>query len=168
MLNVINNPKRENMKDTQKVIGILNDLIRINNDRIVGYEKAIKDSSYDANYDLLFDQMIEQSDIIIQDLKNEVQSIGGEDAADHTTNSGKIYHLWMDIKATFAGKSETSILDLCEFGEDAAQKAYKEALASAGEIPDRTRIMLLSQKDELKESHDLIKAERDLHKATQA
>ncbi len=167
MINVINKPKRKNMKDNQKVINILNDLIRINNDRIEGYEKAIKDSSYANNYDLLYDQMIEQSDNIILDLKNEVQSIGGEDAGGDTTNSGKIYRLWTDIKATFTGKSETSILELCEFGEDAAQKAYKEALASAGEIPDRTRIMLLSQKDELKESHDLIKVERDWQKATQ-
>ena len=29
--------------ENEKVIGILNDLIRINNDRVVGYEKAIEE-----------------------------------------------------------------------------------------------------------------------------
>ena len=29
------------MEKNEKVVGLLNDLIRINNDRVVGYEKAI-------------------------------------------------------------------------------------------------------------------------------
>ena len=44
--------------------------------------------------------------------------------------SGKIYRTWMDVKAAFARKERLSVLEACEFGEDAAQRAYEAALAS--------------------------------------
>lgn len=144
---------------------VLNDLIKINNDRIEGYEKAIKDSQPNTNYDELFNRMIQQSSVIRQELLNELMRIGGESETDSTTNSGKIYRAWMDVKSAFTGKSEKSALELCEFGEDAAQKAYKEALSSE-DISSETRELLLRQKAELKESHDIIKAERDMYKVT--
>ena len=153
------------MEDNQNVIDTLNDLIKINNDRIEGYEKAIKDSLPDTSNDILFNEMIAQSNSLRQELIEEVRHIGGESATDDTTNSGKLYRFWMDVKSAFTGKSETSILELCEFGEDAAQKAYKEALAEAADMSDGTRSLIMMQKDELKESHDLIKAKRDMHKA---
>ena len=142
---------------------VLNDLIKINNDRIEGYEKAIKDSQTDTVYDELFNRMIQQSSIIRQELSNEIRRMGGESETDGTTNSGKIYRAWMDVKSAFTGKSEKSALELCEFGEDATQKAYEEALSSE-DIPIETRELLLRQKNELKESHDIIKAERDMYK----
>jgi uncharacterized protein (TIGR02284 family) len=89
--------------------------------------------------------------------------MGGESETDSTTNSGKIYRTWMDVKSAFTGKSEKSALELCEFGEDAAQKAYEEALSSE-DISNETRELLSRQKNELKESHDIIKAERDMYK----
>ena len=138
-------------------------VIKINNDRIEGYEKAIKDSQPDTNYDELFNRMIQQSSIIRQELSNEIRRMGGESATDGTTNSGKIYRTWMDVKSAFTGKSEKSALELCEFGEDAAQKAYEEALSSE-DISNETRELLSRQKNELKESHDIIKAERDMYK----
>ena len=153
------------MEDNQNVIDTLNDLIKINNDRIEGYEKAIKDSLPDTTNDILFNQMIEQSNNIRQELIEEVRRIGGESATDDTTNSGKLYRFWMDVKSTFTGKSESSVLELCEFGEDAAQKAYKEALADAEDMADGTRTLIMMQKDQLKESHDLIRTKRDMYKA---
>ncbi len=35
------------MENNEKIIDVLNDLVRINNDRIKGYEKAIEDSKND-------------------------------------------------------------------------------------------------------------------------
>jgi len=73
----------------------------------------------------------------------------------------------MDIKSTFTGKSETSVLELCEFGEDAAQKAYEEALKSDAEMPPVIRELLVNQKEQLRRSHDIIKNQRDLHASIQ-
>ncbi|MEO6905273.1 MAG: PA2169 family four-helix-bundle protein [Ginsengibacter sp.] len=150
------------MENNEKVIDVLNDLVQINNDRIKGYEKAIDDSkNEELGYDSLFSQMIHQSEEYKHELIAEIQRLGGEADESSTTNSGKIYRAWMEVKATFQGHTDKSALELCEFGEDAAQKAYKDALSTDGLTS--TAIELLStQKAELKESHDVIKKNRDM------
>ena len=149
------------------LIDVLNDLIQINNDRIEGYEKAIEDTrSGDSDYESLFNQMIQQSSGYKQELINEVRRIGGDPEWNSTTNSGKIYRMWMDVKSAFTWKTDQSALELCEYGEDAAQKAYNEALNSSDIILDDTRELIRKQKSQLKESHDIIKARRDMEKAT--
>ncbi|MBA2499590.1 MAG: PA2169 family four-helix-bundle protein [Chitinophagaceae bacterium] len=141
---------------------VLNDLIRINHDRIAGYERAIKESK-DLDVDLkgVFSRMGEESTLYVSELNEEVVKLGGEPATG-TTNSGKIYRAWMDVKATFTGKDREAILGSCEFGEDAAQKAYKTALESDDLTPE-TRQLVTNQKTSLKASHDLIKRYRDMH-----
>ncbi len=148
----------------EKLEEVLNDLIEINNDRITGYEKAI-DEAKDIDVDLkaTFSKMADESRKYKAELVNAVTSLGG-DPATGTTNSGKIYRVWMDVKATFSGNSRQSVLENCEFGEDAAQKAYKMALASDAEMDADTRQLITSQQASLKTSHDLIKKYRDAHK----
>jgi uncharacterized protein (TIGR02284 family) len=156
------------MENNKKVIGIINDLIQINNDRIVGYEKAIDElKDEDADLKTLFHRYTQDSKQFLTELTHEVSRLGG-DPSDGTTNSGKVYRVWMDLKAAIAGKDRKTILDNCEFGEDAAQKAYKEALASDAEIPVETRQLITSQQASLKTAHDLIKNYRDAHKAVNA
>src|SRR5215831_16197561 len=133
-----------------EIINVLNDLVQINNDRIAGYEKAIKDSKpEDAGYHSMFRRMIDESSKYKMELINAINSLGGQAEIRSTTNSGKVYRLWMDIKSTFTGKSETSVLELCEFGEDAAQKAYEEALKSDTEISAPVRELIVNQKEQL-------------------
>lgn len=139
---------------------ILNDLIQINNDRITGYENAIKELTAEDN-DLrsLFSEMIMQSNRHKAELIQEVQVLG-EDAETGTTASGKIYRAWMDLKAMFTGHDRETVLSSCEFGEDAAQKAYKTALETEG-LSSNLRAIISEQKVGLRESHDQIKALRD-------
>lgn len=139
---------------------ILNDLIQINNDRIKGYERAIEElKSEDADLKSLFVRMISESHTYKMALATEVQALGDE-IEDGTTNSGKIYRAWMDVKAVFTGHDRKTILNNCEFGEDAAQKAYKTALAEEGLSAD-LRELITDQKAALRISHDEIKALRD-------
>ncbi|MCW3093569.1 MAG: NAD-dependent aldehyde dehydrogenase [Ferruginibacter sp.] len=154
------------MENTKETIDILNDLILINNDRIAGYEKAMeelksKKDTDDEDLDLtvLFEKMIDDSREIRNALGKEVQVLGGE-MAEGTMTSGKIYRAWMDVKSVFTGKDRQTILENCEAGEDAAQKAYKAALDNE-ELPHFLREMIHDQKDLLLESHDEIKALRD-------
>ena len=143
------------METTSKEI--LNDLILINNDRIVGYEKAMHElKEEDADLKILFLDMIDESRNYKMELATEVIA-GGEDADNGTTNAGKIYRIWMDVRAAFTGHDRKAILSNCEFGEDAAQKAYKMALDSDN-LPAYLRVMLEEQKQSLKLSRDQIKA----------
>ncbi|WP_018629108.1 PA2169 family four-helix-bundle protein [Niabella aurantiaca] len=141
---------------------LLNDLIRINNDRIAGYEKAIAalKSGQDQDLRALFSKMITTSHDHNTDLSKMVSFIGGEPATG-TTGSGKLYRLWLDVKSVFIDISDRgSILIHCEQIEDAVQSAYKTALNEPG-LPDELFSLLSAQKTALSESHNQIKALRD-------
>src|SRR5690349_8322926 len=149
----------------EKIAAILNDLIRINHDRVVGYEKAIEElKDSDADLKALFNRYIGESRQYAQELTTEVTRLGG-DPADGTTNSGKIYRVWMDLKSAIAGKDRKAILDNCEFGEDAAQKAYDTALNADVELEPSIRDLVVRQKATLKVGHDEVKRLRDLQAA---
>lgn len=149
----------------ETMISVLNDLIEINNDRVRGYEKASEETkALDVDLQAYFSKLANDSRSNTAELSQEVRRLGGEPATG-TTNSGKIYRAWMDVKATFTGHDRTSILESCEFGEDAAQKAYREALSSDADMSTETRQLITSQQSSLKEAHDHIKKYRDLHKA---
>ena len=91
------------MINNEATIEVLNDLILINNDRIDGYSKAITEvRGKDQILDDLFEQMSMQSRHFKAALTEEVSVLGGEPVTDGTTNSGKVYRVWMDIKAAFS------------------------------------------------------------------
>ena len=149
----------------ERTAEILNDLIEINNDRVRGYEKASKETNTkDADLRSLFDDMATDSRRYANELSRFVRE-RGETPSDGTTLRGKLYRAWMDVKATFSGSDRKAILASCEFGEDAAQKAYKDALASDAELPAEVRQVIVDQQSNLKQSHDRIKKMRDAQPA---
>ena len=156
------------METNEKLIEELNGLIEINNDRVNGYEKAIEETKdLDMDMRAIFRSMANDSSAYSNELAAVVSGLGGT-PADGTTNIGKVYRVWMDIKTTFTSHDRQSVLELCEFGEDAAQKAYKDAIASDANMDVDTRQLITGQQAKLKTSHDLIKKYRDAHKAVNA
>ena len=152
------------MKANDKTSEILNDLIQINNDRVAGYEKAANETDIkDVDLRSLFSELAADSRRYANELGKYI-SITSE-PAESTTFRGKIYRTWMDVKATFAGHDRKTILASCEFGEDAAQKAYDAALASDAKLPVEVRQLIMDQKTSLKKSHDRIKRMRDIQPA---
>jgi len=153
-------------QDKEQTIDILNDLIRINNDRIEGYRRAISEAG-DLNIDLraAFVNFISDSESYREELAEKVRALGGHASDDSTTFSGKIYRMWMDVKATFSGSDRKSILESCEFGEDAAQKAYQHALEEGVGMSPDVFTMISEQKDALRQAHNMIKNYRDLHQS---
>ncbi|MDB5278472.1 MAG: hypothetical protein JWR61_3427 [Ferruginibacter sp.] len=156
------------MQTDEKIVEVLNDLIEINNDRVRGYERALEETK-DLDVDLksIFHSLANDSRKYAAELTQEVNKFGGEATTD-TTTSGKLYRAWMDVKATFTGHDRQSVLESCEFGEDAAQKAYNGALASDAEMSTETRQLITNQQSTLRTAHNLIKKYRDLHQAVNA
>jgi uncharacterized protein (TIGR02284 family) len=136
----------------------LKDLIRINNDRVTGYSKAATQAD-DQDLQSLFSQLAQQSRQFASELRSLV-SDDDKNVTDETTTAGKIYRAWMDVKATFGGDDRKGVLASCEFGEDAAQRAYKEALKDNELFPD-VRSTIERQKAVLLEAHNRIKMMRD-------
>ena len=152
------------MEKNEKIADILNDLVQINNDRVEGYTKAADETaSEDADLRALFHSMADESRRYLAELKACVASQGEEPATD-TTKRGKVYRVWMDIKAAITGKNRKAILDSCEYGEDAAQRAYNAALEDE-DLTGDARTMVEAQKAKLKQSHDKIKMMRDTQSA---
>ena len=86
----------------EKQARILNDLVLINNDRVVGYEKAMEElKKEDSDLKLLFQEKINQSNSYKTELSQEITKIGHK-IEKGTTNAGKIYRVWMDVKTFFA------------------------------------------------------------------
>jgi len=155
------------MENSKKTHEVLNDLIRINNDRIAGYETAIKELP-DMELDLktMFTDFIGQSKALKTELQQQATTWGGRtDTVDNeTTTSGKIYRGWMDVKKALATNDRKAVLESCEFGEDAAQKVYRMA-EEEDNIPAEVRSLITAQKNELLNSHDRVKHLRDLEKS---
>jgi uncharacterized protein (TIGR02284 family) len=152
------------MKTNEKTSEVLNDLIQINNDRVAGYEKAANETNVkDVDLRTIFSELAADSRRYANELAKYV-TITNE-PAEGTTFRGKIYRVWMDVKATFSGKDRKAILASCEFGEDAAQRAYDAALASDADLPVEIRQLIMDQKTSLKKSHDRIKRMRDIQPA---
>lgn len=148
------------MEINEKISETLNDLIQINNDRVEGYERAAKETSdEDADLRTLFTDMANDSRDFAGELRDHVNDTGN-DPAEGTTAMGKIYRVWMDVKAAVTGKCRKAILDSCEFGEDAAQKAYNSALEDESLTPD-LRKLIIDQQSKLKRAHDKVKQMRD-------
>ena len=148
------------MTVTDNQARLLNDLILINNDRVVGYQKAIEElKDEDSDLKLLFQEKINQSNEFKAELTQKVLDTG-HNVETGTTNAGKIYRVWMDVKAFFGGSDRKIVLDNCEDGEDAASAAYNDVLTSEG-LTSEARSLITKHLAALKISHDRIKALRD-------
>ena len=145
----------------EKTVEILNDLVQINHDRVRGYEKAADETnSDDADLRALFTDFANESRQYAAELSELVKNLGGEPATD-STQRGKIYRAWMDMKAVVTGSNRKAILGSCEYGEDAAQRQYERALEDSEDLPAEIRQVVQNQKDKLRQGHDRVKAMRD-------
>ncbi|MBC7775372.1 MAG: PA2169 family four-helix-bundle protein [Phycisphaerae bacterium] len=145
------------MYQNEKLIGILNDLVRINHDRVYGYEHAIEDLG-NGNQDLktIFLEKISQSRLYASRLESYIRDQGGNPTTD-TTVSGKLFRVWMDFKATLMGHDTAAVLNSCVFGENAALEAYETALDSPADIPSEMLQTLVQQRETIRSSHTAIK-----------
>lgn len=113
----------------EKSITLLNTLVEINNDRLLGYQAAFDDTE-DADLKKLFAQFSLTSKKCKQELEAEIIKMGGT-ATEEAHASGNLHRAWMDLKAAVTGKSRSTILSSCEFGENAAIDTYDKALSDS-------------------------------------
>ena len=145
-----------------QTVSLLNDLIRINNDRIEGYERAMSETE-DTQLKSVFNTMAQESRRFKNELIGEVLKLEGT-PEEGTTISGKIFRAWMDFKAAVAMKKRHAIIGSCETGEDVAVETYREILNS-GKLPSKYFSLVKEQENSLRKSHDRIKLMRDTVKS---
>jgi uncharacterized protein (TIGR02284 family) len=146
------------MSGNEKLTTVLSDLVKINNDRIEGYKQA-KMATEDADLKALFQHMVNDSLKHITALNQQLELLGMSAA---TTIGGRIYDAWAAIKTRFTGTDRYSLFSSCEYGDDAVQRAYAEALSTDVPMPLALRDLIAKQRESVKEAHETIKSYRDV------
>ncbi|WP_375445115.1 PA2169 family four-helix-bundle protein [uncultured Fibrella sp.] len=142
------------MIKNEEIVDDLNELVKINNDRIQGYMKAVEDTE-DTQLDHLFNEMIVQSQNFRSQLADHIVRIDGSAVTEATSTdvSSKIHRAWIDIKSALTGKDRDTVLSSVTFGEDAAVEAYAEAVEK-DHLPAYIKEDLTKQLSELKASRE--------------
>jgi uncharacterized protein (TIGR02284 family) len=149
------------MISNDALVDSLNELVRINNDRILGYQKAKEDSDDHSLHDL-FNHMILQSQKFRSELADYIVRVDGSGVSDATSTdfSSKVHRAWIDLKAAVTGDDREAVLSSCEFGDRNAIETYEKALEDE-DLPAYVKDTLVSHLDGLRQAHAKIEALRN-------
>ena len=95
------------------------------------------------------------------ELETMLHTEGDHNPKESGSVSGAIDRTWGDLKAHLGGGDHT-LLETAEQGEDAAKKAYQDALNK--ELPLTVKQLLQTQNAHIQKSHDYVKTARDSSK----
>jgi uncharacterized protein (TIGR02284 family) len=141
-------------------ISALNDLIRINYDRITGYKKKIE-TILDDDLENLFSDFIYQSHQNIEELTRYIHKLGGK-LTIGSALSGKFYQAWINLTSSIYKQTRQTLLDYCEYCEDVSKSAYQKAFDD-NEVHwgKKETVILKRQLNDLKNSYTQIKRLKD-------
>ena len=110
-----------------KTIDVLNKPVKINNDRIEGFQTASRKTE-DPVLISLFKQFFRKSEKCKQKLVSEIVQFG-DILTQETKKSGIIYRTWMEINLSVTGNDRISLLNscnLCKPGKENEPEKSKE------------------------------------------
>jgi uncharacterized protein (TIGR02284 family) len=129
----------------KKTLSLLDDLIRINIDRIGGYEKAAhEETTPEPEVREVFYRLAIESRANVNTLHAEVIRLGGPPVT-QSTIMGKIYLHWLEGRNEFDGSDTPARLSACARSELAIQKAYQQALAEEMQLEEKVIQLLENQ-----------------------
>lgn len=144
----------------EKSIKLLNGLIEINNDRIEGYDTALREIE-ENDLKTLLSQLTQTSEKCKTQLRNEVLKLGGTPVVG-TTTGGMPFGVWRDVKSALLRQDHKGILNAFEDGENVALDAYKNVLKICPEdITTPQRTLLHTQLQVIDNDRNRIKELRD-------
>ncbi len=138
----------------QAIISLLDDLMTKDRDATEGYKKASANVS-EIKMKEMFIRFAKQRESFVDDLKNEIEQLGGT-YSDKSSTLSTMHRIWIDIMGTFTGKDINSILKESLRGEEASLKDYDEALENKF-IPDSSRAVITRNRDKVKKAVDELK-----------
>ncbi|GAB2776270.1 hypothetical protein GCM10027275_19280 [Rhabdobacter roseus] len=142
---------------------ILENLIKLNADRIEGYTRAQEDTE-NPELKRLFSFYSDQSHHFKAELNSEMINYGGLIPPENTF-LGQIHKVWLDLKASMTSPNTGSILDSCEFGENAIIQEYDKLLTSEEVIlPIELRHVIARQQQDIKVACERIHSLRQVEK----
>ena len=142
------------MKENDTIATILNNLVTINKDHIVGNKEAIHGTN-NENIRHVLKRMVKQVGNFIFELKEKINELGAE-VTDKTITTGLVYNIWMDI--VFNNTAEKpEIRNFCDQIEDTTLQAYDSALKKLKGLDKNIFDLVLRQKKELVQCYNELK-----------
>jgi uncharacterized protein (TIGR02284 family) len=138
----------------------LNHMLEICRDGQNGFKaaaEAVDDPSLKAE---LMQYSMQRQDFA-GDLKSAIESLG-EAPHDGGSVSAALHRGWINLKAAVAKQDNHAVLAECERGEDAAVKAYREAVLRG--LPVVLLPLAESHLEQIQRVHDRVKMLRDTYK----
>lgn len=141
--------------NNMNLVDVLNEIVRINNDRIEGYKTAAEETD-DVGLQNFFSQLLQTSKQNITMLDTAIEIHGGE-ATESTKITGKFFRVWMDVKAALSSNEHVAILDSCLYGEKTIMETYEKLLEENKEqLPDKYKQILNVQLLNLKDDYNKV------------
>src|SRR6476659_8400264 len=134
-------------------ISVLNGLIETCKDGEQGFRTSAEKVK-DASLKSLFSKYASQRAGYVQELTAAVTQLGG-DPAQSGHIAGTLHRGWINLKEAFARDEDRAIVNEAESGEDAAVKAYKEALGST--LPATVGTLIQKQYAGVQEAHNTVR-----------
>lgn len=147
------------MENYTELINLLNDLIRINIDRVKELKKRLNDLASNSELVPLLKRLIKESCEFKEQLVNEVRKKGGEVINKAAINSGRIYNSWKELKNWLIEKKGLSTLEIVQYHTKATLKLYKDAVSMVANIPADSLDLIATQKAHLKEDGEKIETD---------
>lgn len=146
--------------ENNKAIEVLNSLLVINNDRIEGYQKATEETE-DGSLKSLFGEFTATSQKCRRDLVEEISILGGT-PTDSTRMDGKLFRVWMEVKAALTGDDRKAILNSCEEGEEKAVETYQDVIDDdMSHLSEQQQLMVMKQKSLIETDYNKVKSMAD-------
>ncbi len=148
----------------EDVISTLNNLIETNKDGQEGFKQAAEGVER-SDLKSTFFEYSQQRSKFTGELQELVRELGG-DPENSGSIAGSLHRGWLNIKTAVTGKDESAVLNECERGEDAAKKAYTNALEE--DLPANVNAVVSRQSAAVQAAHDKVRDLRDAANAATA
>src|SRR5690349_180088 len=129
------------MQRAEKKCEILNDLLLINRDCSVSYQRIIENSRYHPGIDPILKRLINIGRDCLLELRRQVDTTFG-DPADAVEYRGDIYRAWLQSTDTGSPIMESDITAFCERRIKELNNAYTRAIQFGSEFSEQVLSML--------------------------
>ena len=132
------------MESGAEVAHRLNELMEKNYDAEKSFKSVIDDIE-DSKLKEFFSHQAEHHYENNQELRSAIRSLG-ERPSERSSVEGDVMRTWMNLKTSFSGNKEKTILKGLREGEEEALEEYQEVLEVEG-LPDSVKILVLKQQE---------------------
>ena len=135
------------------VADVLNGLIATCKDGEEGFRTAA-DKAKEASLKSLFSKYSSQRAAYAAELQSAVSALG-ESPSEHGHVTASLHRGWINVKEALSKDEDKALIDEAEAGEDAAKKAYTDAVAKS--LPSDVGTIVRKQYDGVLAAHNVIR-----------